>query len=261
VRKISKRVVSSVGVAGAVASLLWLTVPAQAAYNGLSVQLHTVANIDGNIKSIYRVYANFTDPADRLYSIYGSPTLGALTLNSLNINGTGPGGAFYNSGANGNSAPSQETIGLFPNAQWDTFATIGVSVADQAPFGDQTSFSPGFPNIAGSSFTTSNGGWFVTPTFDHDNNSDTPQIVNPQSEAGFAGDGDVLNRVMFLQLTVNAGEHVAGTVNLAVFNNSGVAGGAGSQIIAQQTFNSVPVPSALALLGVASLVGSRRRRK
>ena len=258
-RKINRSFVISCGVAGAIGGSLMLSNSAQAAYTGLSAELHTTVTIDGVARSVYRVYANFTDSGDRLYSVYGSPTIGAMTIQSYDQFG-GAGSAFYDVAGN-NKAPTQSQINAIPSIQWDTFVTIGVSVADQAPFGDETTFTPGFVGITGNSYSNSNGGWYLTPTIDHDNNPGTPEIVSPQSEAGFAGDGDLANRVMLLQLTVNAGDHVAGTVNLVAFNNTALAGGTiGSQIIAQQSFNTIPGAGALALLGVAGAFGSRRRR-
>ena len=232
--------------------------PVHANYQGLSAELHTTVLAGGTLRSVYRVYANFNNPQDRLHSVYGSPTLGAMTLQSRNALNTGVGGAFFNT-AGGITAPTAEAIGLNPAAQWDTFATIGVSVADQAPYGDQTSLTPGFPPIAGSNYTTNNAGWFVTPTFDHDGLPETEPIPSPQAEAGFAGDGDALSRVLLAQLTVNAGEHVAGTVNIVVFHaGEGLQGS--SFILAQQTFGSIPAAGALPLLGLAGLLGRRRRR-
>jgi hypothetical protein len=242
------------------AAVIAVSNAAQASYQGLSAELHTTVLASGTLRSVYRVYANFTDPADRLHSVYGSPTLGPMTLQSRNAADSGFGDAFFNT-PGGVTAPTAEAIALNPNAAWDTFVTIGVSVAEQAPYGDQTTLTPGFAQVSGFNYVTSNGGWYVTPTFDHDGQGDTDPIVNPQAEAGFAGDSDLAPRVLLAQLTVNAGEHVAGTVNIVIFEaNSGLQGGGTSTILAQQTFTSVPAPSAIALLGISGLIGKRRRR-
>jgi len=247
VRGLAFALVGSVAVAG-------LCGQSFGVYSGLSTELYSTVTADGASRSVWRVYANFNNPNDALYSVYGSPTLGALVIESRNSTNTGAGSAFYNPALGTNHAPSLASIGGNPNVAWDTFATIGVAVSDQAPFGDQTSFSPGFPNIAGTSVTSTNAAWYVTPTMDEDGNPGTPAIDNPQAQAGFAGDGDLLNRVLLLQLTVNAGDNVRGTANLVVFN---AAGGA-QQILSQQTFSSIPAPGALGLLALAGL---RRRRR
>lgn len=231
---------------------------ARADYNGLSVELHTTVTIDGTARSVWRVYANFTNEADRLDALYGSSSLGALTLQSLDVNGTGPGSSFYNLPLGGDTAPGLKQISFNPNVMWDTFVTIGVSIKEQAPYGDQTLLSPGFPPLIGANYTTTAAGWFITPTFDHDGNPETKPILNPQAEAGFLNDGDLLPRVLLAQLTVNAGDHVAGTANIVVFESDGQGGGA-SSILAQQTFTSVPAPAALALLALAGVRARRRR--
>jgi MYXO-CTERM domain-containing protein len=240
------------------AGVIAVSSSAQASYNGLSVELHTSVTIDGTARSVYRVYANFTHADDALHAVYGSPTVGALTVQSLNADGSGPGSNFFNLPLGGNTPPSLEEIGINPNVEWDTFATIGVSIADQAPYGDQLILSPSFPTIAGFNYTSTNAAWLLAPTIDHDNDADTPAIASPQSLAGFAGDNDLLPRVLLAQLTVNAGDNVAGMMNLVVFESDG-AGGGTSVILEQQSFTSVPAPAALALLGLAGLRSRRRR--
>jgi hypothetical protein len=114
-----------------------------------------------------------------------------------------------------------------------------------------TGLSPGFPAfINGASLNSNNVGWFLTP-----------QI------GGMAGYGvanvDGLGNwgVLMMQLTVNAGEHVAGMVAVAGINNTPLAGGTTFQTMADQTFNSFPGPGGLAVLGMAAICGSKGRRR
>ena len=235
---------------------------ASAAYTGLTVERHATVSISGTSCDVFRVYVNFSDPGDRLVIMAGSPNLGPLTVQTRNFNDTGAGNAFYNSPLDRITAPSAAIIGLDANEQWDTFVTLGVSITDQSPFGDMTLLTPGFTGISGTSTTYTNGAWFTSPTFDHDNDDGTPEIAPPQTVAGWTGDGDDLNRVLMMQLTVQAGENVRGTVNVGWYQPLGGPFQTVTQV-PLQSFNSfvVPAPSALALLGLAGLVaGSRRRR-
>jgi MYXO-CTERM domain-containing protein len=237
--------------------------PVQAAYTGLTVQLQTVVTIDGSPYDVYRIYANFDDPNDRLVGAFGSPNVGFMTLQSRNASDTGPGSAFYRNVLGGNTAPSEAQIGVDPNLRWHSFGTIGVSTSDQAaPFSDFTFLTPGFPPITGNSYTTNNAGWFAIPTFDDDGNSSTPQVPPPQTLAGWLGDGDPLLRVMLLQLTVAHGDNVRGTINIDIFPPLGQGPGQIVQHQPFQTFNSFasPAPGALALLGLGALFGRPRRR-
>jgi hypothetical protein len=225
---------------------LFLTIgaAARADYLGLSVEQHTTVNIADSTRDVYRVYANFSDPGDYMLAGAGSPMLGPMLIQSRNSDDTGTGSSFYNHPFVGNRAPSQEVIDVEPNAEWDSFFTIGVSIADQAPNGDQMYFSPGFPPLTGTSITTSNGGWLIVPG-------------HPQAFADFSGDGDPLLRVMMIQLTVNAGGNVRGTVGLSFR----LAGQGPSTEIGGQTFNSFPAPGGLAMIALAGVTRSPGRRR
>jgi len=205
----------------------------QANYTGLTVQLHTQVVINGVNRSVFRVYANFTEGDDLLFSWNGP------IEDPMQING------------GGKNTPA------VPNIKWGTFATIGVNIADQGsgptpeiPSIDQTGVSPFFPAfIVGTSFLNS-GAVFAPPQ----------QGPTSQGRADYAPDGDGALRVLMMQLTVNAGGNVSGQVDVAVqLNVDGIAGGT-TITFEDQSFNSVPAPGALALLGLAGLVGTRRRR-
>jgi uncharacterized protein (TIGR03382 family) len=123
------------------------------------------------------------------------------------------------------TAPQDNTPDTWEN-QWDTYVTIGVTDAA----GDQTQLTPGFDAEVGSlagNFWTQNAAYFITP----------------DQEQGLP---DADNRVLIGQLTLNAGDTL-------------VSFGLGIQ-----DYNAVqyyiPGPGALALLGLAGLAGTRRRR-
>jgi hypothetical protein len=229
---------------------------ADASYQGLSVELHTTAMVGQGVgapqlRSVYRVYALFSDPGDILASVAGSPTLGNMTIRSLNALGAAPGGQFINPLGGGATSPYYAYVGT--QIEWDTYVTIGLSNWGD-PNGpayqleDGTGLSPGFNGLPNSgSFDGNNAGWFT---------------AGPEPQ-GMAGNGTQFGAnwgVLIMQLTVNAGNHVAGTVALSGVNNNPLAGGTTFQTNADQTFNSFPAPGALALLGLAGVVGSRRRR-
>jgi hypothetical protein len=94
-----------------------------AAYQGLTVRLHTTAPVNGINRDVWRVYAMFSDPGDFLVSVAGSPTLGKLVLQSLDVFGNPGGGNFVNPAGGGATAPSFNQVGT--QVEWDTLVTIG----------------------------------------------------------------------------------------------------------------------------------------
>jgi hypothetical protein len=229
---------------------------AHADFQGLSVASSLGAPL-GRIT--YRVYANFDDPLDNLNTVYGSPTVGAMRIQSRNLTDTGLGSSFFNPVTSHGNAPTPQDVhtSLFgssippiTNAAWDTFYTIGVGAGQYGtgPNGaDETASSPGFPaNWPNSNpYSESNGGWLTAgPT--------------EQGNAGWLGDGDPQLRVLIMQLTVSSTSGVRGTVNLAGIFHNGLAGGTG-YVIAQQTFNAIPAPPSLALIALPVMFSRFRR--
>ena len=237
-------------------SLAMFASPAHAVYSHLSVVHHASVNIGGTDRWVYRVYANFTDAADRGVFVAGTDQIGPLVVQSRNADDSDFGSSFFNT-PGGTRAPSQADVDFNPNAQWDTFVTIGVSIADQGVPFDLTSTTPGFVPLSGNNWSMLDGGWLVSPTIDHDNDPQSPQIAPPQTIAGFAGDGDLQNRVLLMQLTVNAGDNVRGSLSLMTFQPYPSFS---NTLYVAQTFNSVPGPGVLGLLATAMLRSSRRRR-
>ena len=228
-------------------------------YMGIGTRIHTHVNVDGAWRTVHRIYAVFSDPNDYLTAGAGSDQLGALSIQSRDALDTGPGSNFYNPGGStiaGQVAPSSPSS---PN-YWGTYVTIGISDLTQAPTVngspvDSTSLSPGFPTfINGNQITNSNMAWF------------TPG----PAEQGRAGTGlyDYFFNGVFgftqgwgvqlMQLTVNLGDHVKGTLAVGVSLAEGPEGG---QVIPNQTFgNWIPAPSAFGAFVLAGMFGPRRRR-
>jgi hypothetical protein len=243
----------------ALAALCWSSREAAGAYTGLSVEHYTTVSIGGSDRDVYRVYANFTTATERvIVGGFGSPSVGPMLIESRNRTDSGAGSAFFNAAGANNTAPYQELIDSNPDAEWDSFCTVGVAIADQAEYGDFTMLTPGFPPIAGTSVSSSNAGWSVFPVIDHDNDPSTPTINAPQTISGYAGDGDPLLRIMVLQLTVNTGDNIRGTMNLMLA--TGLEPGT-LYVVEGQTFNSVPGPGAAAVVAVFAWRGPRRRRQ
>jgi hypothetical protein len=145
-----------------------------------------------------------------------------MIVQSLDASGLFPGGDFYD-------APTGA-----PNLTW-THAAIGDFIVPDAP---------GF--IVGNQFNA-NANWF------------TP---GPAAQ-GMAGNGVSLGGglwgVLTMQLTVNAGNHVRGTIAIGGVNNSPLAGGTTFQTMADQTFNSFPGPGSLTTVVLAGVMSRRRR--
>ena len=175
----------------------------------------------------YKIFLNFTSPADKLLAINGDVAGGYSAISY-------EGGELYNALFAGVLADDNGQYAAFPGMEGDSYFTIGGQT--------DTSFSPGFladntgadgSVVNGSSFTWENNGGY----FDSD----------PGSGAYDLGSG-----ILVAQLTVASGEDITfgGT---ASYNSE-----AGDLTFASFSVTTVPAPGALALLGLAGL-GRRRR--
>lgn len=175
----------------------------------------------------YKIFLNFTSPADKLLAINGDVAGGYSAISY-------EGGELYNALFAGVLADDNGQYAAFPGMEGDSYFTIGGQT--------DTSFSPGFladntgadgSVVNGSSFTWENNGGY----FDSD----------PGSGAFDTGSG-----ILIAQLTVASGEDITfgGT---ASYNSE-----AGDLTFASFSVTTVPAPGALALLGLAGL-GRRRR--
>ena len=212
----------------ALASTMVFAVAANAGFTGLTIEEYVG---DGWVDNGYvglttwRLYANFDDPADGVLAVNGS-SAGAMWMESED-------GMFHNDGTFDSLTAPEDYTGspfFFWANQWDTYVTIDTDTSD----GDATALSPGFDGEVGGlvgDFYTENAAWYVTP-------DDAPQ--------GLADGG----KVLLAQLVVAEGLNVKGQLNLLFYDGSEAMG---------LTFDSIPAPGALALLGLAGLVSRRRR--
>jgi hypothetical protein len=180
--------------------------------------------------TIYHVYANFTNPADRVETWgIGGVNFGPGGIENVNALGTGPGSGFTNIGGAIHSAPYEPGT----NRDWDTYATLGLRYGNQGPLvggspTDGAGYSPGFPNfINGTSVFAPPSGMAVFIT-----------RSNPQGAANWINSGpDTSTRVLLMQLVVNQGEHVQGTIGLVWTGPGG-----SSQVASGLTFTQFADP-------------------
>jgi hypothetical protein len=231
------------------ASMLAPSSPAQGSLVGLRVEQvesggGAPPTIDG--PSIYHVFAEFTEGADRVlaWGIVGK-LFGQGGIENLNSAGSGPGTGFINVGPSTGPPSSPGTP-----RDWDTYATLGVRYLSQLPAGaDPPAYSPGFPPfIFGTALEVPTFGMAVLIS---------PLPANIYGRADFINEGaDDARRVLLMQLVVAANQHVHGTIGVLWNGSSAPSNGT---VANDLTFSTVPGPGALALLGFACLIGSRRR--
>ncbi len=188
---------------------------------------------------VCNVYAIFDRPGeDRVEAIAGTPNT-PLRIEVI-------GGTFYNTpNASQDIAPTDFLVRLFPSLAFDTFLTIGVKqVGPKGQPKDNMVISAGFPlPITGSVLETTQAGYGLTPL---EAQGDPFDPVN-----SFPGNGQIL----IGQFSTTNGTAISGTF-LFQYTSNGVQ--------FQQSvegFFHVPGPGALALLGLAGLMGTRRRRR
>lgn len=235
--------------AGLGGSLL-LTAGASAAITGITAELQdfsggyeladgstgggTTATVGGAFAAfdavwdVYRLWAT----VDSALSTVGG--IGGSVDNNIDfIIDAGDGGVFYNHPVfDSDSSQNPALFNAFPTAAFDTFVTIGVADGSSSPLiTEPNNEFNGFQ----SSISCQNCGWTTTPA----------------AGFGVVSDGDGGLRVLLGQFTVMEG---------SVFSGQGNVAGGGQIVFDTWGPGVVPAPGALALLGVAGLAGSRRRR-
>ncbi|MCH2153035.1 MAG: hypothetical protein MK089_06805 [Phycisphaerales bacterium] len=193
-----------------------------------------VVNV-GDLGTTYRLYVNL-DAGSRLDAVYGN------SQHSLYLKPR-EGRSFYQNVAGGPT--SKEINSAFfmfvPELEWDSYVSIGSLYQSGDPFGENNLNNIGidwtsFEN--GGELLTDNGSWFVTP-----------EDMQGQELNG---------RVFIAQLTIqgSTGDLYSDLDYMLNLQGKDADG---------QTWNAlgltwIPAPGAMAVLGMAALVGGRRRR-
>jgi hypothetical protein len=191
-----RRMCAAIGVGVAICA----TAQVDAGFVGLQLEIHASVQTPQGPRQVLRLYAMFTDPNDHVTD-WGAMQSFSTTFSTSHCTGQ-LGGNFFNPG--GSTAPTQEAIDEFAPTQWDTFATIGVSIADQGstppPLPPDATNTIGIGNfISGNQITFTQGAVYVQP----------PDA--PQSFAGYAADGDPQLRVMLAQFTISPEDAIWGS--------------------------------------------------
>ena len=187
---------------------------------------------------VVNVYAEFDNAGnDALQAVAGTPnTPLAVTV---------VGGTFWNHPTfGGDTAPSAALIGLFPSLAFDTFVTIGIKATGAGGQGVDGTTLVNYPQpIAGSVTATSNGSWAILGPLPQGNPFDP---IN-----SYPGNGQIL----IGQFSTSNGIRIQGTY-LLQFVSDGVVTAS-----TENFFHEVPTPGALGLIGLAGLMGTRRRHR
>jgi len=202
---------------------------ANAAYTGLTIELAQNGIIAGGApRDVYRVYANFNSPSDVLTAVYGNV---ASPMN-ISLNGA----TAFNPPSGGNVPQNASGVTYAPASEWDSYATIGLAAGYAGSSGANLVLSPGFPT-------------FITSAGIVNNTNIAWATAGPLAQGS-----PIAGRVLIMQLSVNDnGAAPTGSVGINY-----LAGGTVVTQVNNQTF-AIPAPGAIALLGLAGLVGRRRR--
>jgi hypothetical protein len=195
---------------------------------------------------IYRVYAEFTNETDSVFAwgVGGTAFGSGMIANVTEAGQSGSG--FHNVPHNGedNIAPDHP---LSPR-DWDTYMSVGLLYGNLGPGGiDSTGTYPGTPNFIaqGGVWTSSQTAGVLLST-----------TLTSQGRANhWVYGNDTAKRVFLMQLIVNSGEHVHGTIGLRWIGE-----GTGLQIVQGLSFTSIPAPSTLLMTVLLTFKLNRRRR-
>jgi len=213
--------------AGTVGSLI-LAGTAPAGFEGMFWEYNpgSMAGFD-----TYRIYATVSSGGE-LDAVFGDAD------SPLRIE-THLGGGFYQNAFGGPTSVfiNPALYPVFPSLVYDSWVTIGLE--DQVGNALLDIGIDWVPFEGGGAIKTNNGSWFATP--------DNPQVHDP-------GNG----RILIGQFTVTQGDWIVGTISMQGKDVNGVNWQA--RDVAFKAQGDFPAPGALALLGLAGLVGRRRRK-
>ena len=197
-----------------------------ATFTGLLVQ-----DITSNSYGLaeYALYAHFDDPADEMHVVGDANVISTTGFFHNSINGMGQSALPF--------TEEETAISDFPEA--DSFVTVGLETGDD----NATILTFGFDEdafISGNNLGT-NAGW---------------ANLNPFNDAGLAGQDGLVLLGIFTPTNDEVGNPgvVSGTLTVGYSVEKGKSPQFGTG-----TFIT-PAPGALALLGLAAMRGSRRRR-
>ena len=213
-----------------VAGSLAMAGGASAAFTNITATVTSDIDIGGTLYDNFQIFVNYDNPADQTIALGGTP-------NNQQVLNSGGGGFWQQTLFGTDTAYNPAFVMFDPNLIYDSYVTIGtVTSADGMAPQFQSWNSTDF-NTADSA-TTTNGGWFLTP--------DDPETISGGSS-------------IVASFTVAAGNTVSGNFGQLQTVEDGVSmtrGGADTAF----SFTRVPAPGTLALLGLAGLAGTRRRR-
>ena len=260
---------------GFVAASLVVATSTQAAVTGYSgVQTYMTKVVSGVTRtySAIDVFVDCNNAADYIVNVYGqrassatnsviSTVKNGVINSSLATNATAANGLMFNqgTGVNKNWAPDFDNAdGLF-----DSFVTIGGRTQDAAgnpETGNQLAKDPSFSNFSSS---TSGFGTLRTGT----------TLTTDAGPGWYAGDpNNAMNKAgSYADLKIMLGHFVVdvtsylGTSDTLTLTFNGnitikVGGTVQQQPVFANSFNFIPAPGAVALIGLAALVSRRRAR-
>jgi MYXO-CTERM domain-containing protein len=210
--------------------------------------------------SVSNLYAIFSD--DDGDGIGDGAVIGVAGLPGQELNISMREGTFYQNPLNtnnaGRTAPPQAFVDLFPSLAADTFVTIGLKVVP-AGAADNTSLTPTFPLEGQEPGVHPDGSWTDTRLQLNDGAWFSFNPDDPQARPGNAD--NPAGQVLIGQFSSNlgAGPNV-GIFGTILIQGENADGSTFSEYISFDQQNG-PAPGTLALLGMAGLLGGRRRRR
>jgi MYXO-CTERM domain-containing protein len=247
---------------------------AQAAFLGVEIKaMDNWFTLDHPQAAVRTAYAGAGLDSYRIYAVFDSPAsiLGVTgdAVNPMFLSNV-DNGTFYNYTELTTSPGTQTThfdvappnLTGRPQIAYDTFATVGLHQG-----ADPTQFSPpgsgsnngGVGAHFANNWSSAEGvgasyAWFVTGSPAQANATQTPNgLFSPNSPYGAATDGRYY--VLLFQATVADGKKIEGRMGIA-----NADGSITNDPILNSFTTNVPAPGAIALLGLAGLAGTRRRR-